>query len=495
MKNRLNIAWYTRDGDLDFFVKISKKIALENVEIEQFYVCHTISEREKLESVYNVTPTVLGNFYSERIDNIGGDLEELKKQYETRYNSVPLRQIAWSEMFELGESDDVLLPRIIVHFEFWEKYLKQNEIDVIISEGPGVLTASVLWSVCKTMGIHFIEFTPVGLPGRKNFRTTWKDSIEGIDDAILNSGIDKSSENYSEAVKYYEKMNTTPEKPPYVGIDLISGEKIGKQKSYYKYPGIPSIKKLAGFYSKIKSRRLKNNYYLKGNYMTKYKKWLLSFFRLKYINFSGVFEKYHPHNQENYFLFPLHILNEWCDYTWMGLRYPNIIELIRECAACLPFNTKLYVKEHPSLFPEKSIKFYKALKKIRNVKLLSPYEDTFSLTKNCRGVLTLGGTTGWEAFLIGKPVILLADNWYKNFPGIMKVSNHYELSEILQQPEKLTLPDKEEIIRIIYILRIISFEGAHYPQVLMYADENIRKHADGLLNHLATKINLQNYFK
>mgnify|MGYP001318539846 CR=1 FL=1 len=168
----------------------------------------------------------------------------------------------------------------------------------------------------------------------------------------------------------------------------------------------------------------------------------------------------------------------------MGLNYPHVSMLIEKIALCLPIGNKLYVKEHPSLFPHKSINFYKRIKSIPNVKLVGPFENNFKLIKKSRGVLTMGATTGWEAFIIGKPVLIFCNVWYRNLEGIFKVGTEFELAKILQEIESLNLPNSDYKKKVIYTLFKISFKAEHYPLNRMTSDKNIERVANRISKYV-----------
>jgi hypothetical protein len=469
-----NILYYTRDGHLDYFALISKELSKIENEVNSFYVCHTKAEEIRLQSEYNVNPWNLGTYIEQKEkENINwySKLDELQEKYP----KIPLKRLVWGEIFEKNMSEDELVFLLIQHFEFWENVLIENDINLVLTEGPGILSTSVLWLICDKLNIHFLEFTPVGISGRKNFRTSWEDGIHNFEDYLKTIIIKTQSEEYLFAEKYFCNMTERPEKPNYVGRELSTGKKIKEGSSYWLFPGFPSFRKIVNYLLNYKNKKTLYNYYLKAGKKERYINWLVTALRTKRLRFFSIFEKSDKLTDEKFFLFPLHILNEWSDYPWMGLKYPNTIELIAKCSACLPLGTKLYVKEHPALFPGKSIRFYKSVKNIRNVKLVGPYEDTFRLINKSQGIITLGGTTGWEAYIMGKPVILLADSWYRFLEGIFRINNDEELASVLQKVDQLILPDKKEKIRVISILYTISFEANHYPQTEMNLPSNIKR--------------------
>ena len=480
--NQVSIGWYTRDGDLEFFTKVSKELQVSETQVENHYICHTRKEQKTLQSQFNVQATVLGDYIEDFHDNENIDVDQELKELENNYHFMPLRKLAWADMYELNRSDQEIASDIIAHFKFFEKFCSERHIKVIVSEGPGILAASVLWTVCKRNNILFIEYTPIGLPGRKNFRTSWEDGIFNLEDHLLNVQIDKSSDLFTKSKTYLKSMQTTYTPPPYVGIDLNTGRKIKTGESYWKFPKKKlRLKTITESYSRALKRRRDNNYYLSNkNVLLPYAKWALTAVRQKLLSNSRLFSSASILNGKKYFFFPLHVLHEWCDYPWMGPAYNKIDEVIGMISDSLPLGFNVVVKEHPALFPEKPIPFYRKIKQIRNVILLGPAEDTHEIVLNSAGVITLGGTSGWEAFLIGKPVFLLADSWYRSFLGIKRIHTVFDLVSALQNYQDIELPSMKEKLRIIYTLYEISFPAKHYPITEINSNWNISQCASAL---------------
>ncbi len=94
--------------------------------------------------------------------------------------------------------------------------------------------------------------------------------------------------------------------------------------------------------------------------------------------------------------------------------YTNQITLIENIAKSIPIDFVLYVKEHPvqKLKFWRSIKDYKKLINIPNVKFIHPSVCNHKLLTKCQGVIAISGGTSFEAIFYKKPVILFADEYY-----------------------------------------------------------------------------------
>lgn len=105
--------------------------------------------------------------------------------------------------------------------------------------------------------------------------------------------------------------------------------------------------------------------------------------------------------------------------------YTNQIETIRHVAKSLPIGFRLYVKEHPTQGPARgwrATSTYKEILKIPNVALIHPSFSSKDLIKKCSLVITVGGTTCFEAAFYQKPSIMFADLDYKLLPSVHKLN-------------------------------------------------------------------------
>ena len=80
-------------------------------------------------------------------------------------------------------------------------------------------------------------------------------------------------------------------------------------------------------------------------------------------------------------------------------QYKNQIETIRLCAESLPVDWKLIVKEHPNAFGYRSKNYYKKIKNIPNVILISPKIDNKNLFKIVDLCFVVYGTIAFESIL------------------------------------------------------------------------------------------------
>lgn len=128
-----------------------------------------------------------------------------------------------------------------------------------------------------------------------------------------------------------------------------------------------------------------------------------------------------PDLSDSFIYHPLHMTPEVADLFY-GEEYTHHAGFVTNLAKKIPSGCRLYVKEHTSMLGRRPISFYEELKDRFNIEVIHPSVSTFDLIKNAAAVLTVTGTAGWEAYLLGKPVIVLGNVFYNFLPGVLHKS-------------------------------------------------------------------------
>ena len=108
--------------------------------------------------------------------------------------------------------------------------------------------------------------------------------------------------------------------------------------------------------------------------------------------------------------------------------------VICNIAKNIPFGSFLYVKEHPSAVGLNDKRFYRLLSYVPNVILVSHKYCTKNLIKKSIGIITLTGTVGFEALLMGKPVYVLGETEYLFHPNAFKLNSFSDIPDMLKKP-------------------------------------------------------------
>jgi len=200
---------------------------------------------------------------------------------------------------------------------------------------------------------------------------------------------------------------------------------------------------------------------------------------------------------QRYIYYPLHINPEYSTQI-QGTMWIDQVCLIEILAKSIPFDWKVYVKEHPAMLvcSARPFDFYKQIQRFPNVRLIPIDADMHQLISNAEMVAVITGTSGWEAIQRGKFVITFADNLYDVLDLSRRCASVDTLSEDiyseLQRMKHISTAERKR--RLVCFLAAVLFHGfkISYPQQFCYSkkgtDEEYeligRETADALKRHI-----------
>ena len=139
-----------------------------------------------------------------------------------------------------------------------------------------------------------------------------------------------------------------------------------------------------------------------------------------------------PSKHDDYVYMPLHLIPESTTFVKAPF-YINELNIIEQVSKSLPIGWKLYVKEHQSMLGERSLSFYKKVRKNPNVKLvqINYYNDPKPWIEKSKGVITITGTSAYECAMLGKKAIVFGDVPFNLIDGITQVHSFQELPDLI----------------------------------------------------------------
>lgn len=160
---------------------------------------------------------------------------------------------------------------------------------------------------------------------------------------------------------------------------------------------------------------------------------------------------------ERYAYFALHLQPEM---TTMILApfWQDQVGLIENIARSLPIGLRLYVKEHIPMLGLRPLGYYERLKRIPNVRLVDPFMSSLELVRNAQLVLTITGTVGWEALLLGRPVITFGDVFYNVLDCVRKCKNVEDLPQLTRDCLDHSPHDERQVVTYVAALIERSFD-------------------------------------
>jgi hypothetical protein len=119
---------------------------------------------------------------------------------------------------------------------------------------------------------------------------------------------------------------------------------------------------------------------------------------------------------------PLHNQPEMSAST-LGGRYRDQVLMIEAVARSVPDDWTIYVKENPrqGAYARGPLYFHR-LNRLPNVQLVPSDTSSQALVAKSKLVATVAGTAGWEALLLGIPVITFGGAWYRSLAGVTAFS-------------------------------------------------------------------------
>lgn len=135
---------------------------------------------------------------------------------------------------------------------------------------------------------------------------------------------------------------------------------------------------------------------------------------------------------EAYYFYPLHLEPEAVVLYHAHGIYENQVKLIQNIAAQLPAGVRLYVKDHPHDQGYRACADYAALRRVPNLRLLPAGVSGKEVTAHSLGVITLTGSAGFEALLLGKRVFTFAKTFYTSGPDVVCLRHVRDLRDAIE---------------------------------------------------------------
>jgi hypothetical protein len=163
-------------------------------------------------------------------------------------------------------------------------------------------------------------------------------------------------------------------------------------------------------------------------------------------------------SEKKYVYFPLHLQPELTT-SLLGGKYCDQVLAIERLSNILPKDWFIYVKENPKQTEfMRGDWFFKRLRTISNIRVISPQINTYDLIKNCEFVATVTGTAGWEAITGGTKVLIFGNAWYRSMPGVFQYSEDIDIQHILD-----AVIDHSEVEKQLALLQAKMVDGIVNP--------------------------------
>lgn len=126
---------------------------------------------------------------------------------------------------------------------------------------------------------------------------------------------------------------------------------------------------------------------------------------------SGMFEPVPAASDRPFALFLLQKQPE-SSVDVLGSPITQQYEVIRALIRLLPFHWEMWVKEHPNAIGDRSVAYYRDLKRLPGLRLIDPLADTHRLLSRAALTISISGTACLEAALLGRPAVTIAEMYF-----------------------------------------------------------------------------------
>lgn len=241
-----------------------------------------------------------------------------------------------------------------------------------------------------------------------------------------------------------KKLTSSEEKQ----ADKLIEEFVTKKKGYESYYSLKSFKNKFRIFKYwlegvIADKRIPSNFII-----------FKRFFKEKWFDLVS-FDK--PKPREKYILFFLHLQPE-ASTLIQAKYYVDQINLIKNLAISLPIDYKVYVKEHFMFYGNRELDYYKKIKNMHNVRVISPHVDRFDLIKNSSLIVTITGTVGLESTYYNKKVLCFGNVFFNIFKNVIQIEDINNLTKYID--DNLDQPaDKDDLRKSVLSIYNSSHEG------------------------------------
>jgi capsule polysaccharide modification protein KpsS len=370
-----------------------------------------------------------------------------------------------NESHKDSRNPDSLTNNIAGLIQTYRNLFIENNIQILINTVEDDIFSTIGYYVAKKMNIEIIglvngRFPKSGIMLCKDFTNIciWNDSsaeFDGIKSLYDNNTI--SGKEVSESISENLKLSF---------VKILRGIHNAKKSN----KSVTTIIELYPYEANI---------YRHEKLYDALKIFVISQIRSRIINYISD----RPDYREKFYLFPIH----YSEDAQITFREPFLdqFKLIYEIAKSLPYGYQLYVKPHPH-YCGTDISLLKLLKlsKQHNVKIISHTIPPIELIQHAQGVITINSTTGFEALIMGKPVITFGHDFYCRDDIVHTIRDHNLLPGILitsLNDDEIKKEDINKFVSLVYS-NTIWITGCEAPYLTFDLSDNDGKNIANALN-------------
>ena len=441
-----------------FFIHNHEVLNKDYFNIDTFFYFKKKINNKNIHDVNDLNIKFLKNRKSIKIDL--NRLEEIEKKY-THFTNLN-KQLLSSQYTSTNYHDRFYYPYssyeesiywLILNYDKSEHLIEKIHPDYIFDLDTGEIQRTIINEIAHYKNI----------PSINQDHSRYKDFIlpyfslgRKLDDYFINaynhnkSLNEKDLENYLIEIKDFRVQKT-------IMPEIYKGDITSK----YNYSFSEALKfillKTYGFFRNQVYSLINDKIKIPINtplFSNPYKRIIYSI--LKAIKTFYLYSKFNKYfeipKDEKYIYLPLHQIPESSTYISAPM-YINELSLVEAISKSLPISWKLYVKEHQSMIGKRRLQFYKKIKTLHNVKIVKSnfYKDPKPWIEKSLGIVTITGTTAFEASMLNKPAIVFGNAFYNVITGIKIANSFNDLEKLFKIIETNDWPQDNSIDCAAYL--------------------------------------------
>lgn len=345
----------------------------------------------------------------------------------------------------LNQNKKAYLNYIVGMLRYLYDFLSKNKPDLIYSYAVAGSFTLAIAELSKSLGITFTKLTHTRISDKIVIDTSPRDEMDIVKRKFLEPLSNYSGESLEFAEKYLTDFREKQEQPDY---QLLQNN-IYKSKTKFKY----QLKLIAKY---VKGNINRNNEFFHMSYLgnVDYEKKIVKGIK-KFWKQKPFFEK--DILKQPFLYYPLHVDPEASTMV-ISPYQTNQLTVVEAVAKAKPVDHILVIKEHLTMIGRRPKGFYEKINSMPGVYMINPLESSFPLIKDSSAVITLTGTSGLEAILLGKPAIFLGSFIYKFIGAGYALTNDLSaLPKILNNLNEISYANDDVIIKLIAAIEEVSF--------------------------------------
>ena len=374
------------------------------------------------------------------------DIDYLRN-FEKKY-SINLWQLGFNEriFYQHNEfykfTQDEILSILEKECKLYESILDEIQPDFLITNETALHQQHLFYEICRKRGIKVLMLNQ----SKFAYKCIISQELHKLDSMPDLSKITSKKRTFDELLNVLTSTDNTKQLQLY--SKNFGNSKSSKLKAVSEYifkSDNSNTETHFSYYGRSKFKVLVD-YLIKSRKATTRK------------SFIDKYLEYEIYDNEQFVLFTLHQEPERTLLIAAPF-YTNQLEVIRHIAKSLPPGYKLYVKEHFSqlLREWREISYYKEIIEIPNVRLYHPSANIEPLIQKSSLVISIGGTTSFEAAFYQKPSIIMADLGFAILPSVQKLNSLEELPLMIRHGLE-TKVNSDDLDKYLSILDEHSFD-------------------------------------